>query len=140
MTENDDWDDDRLAAAFHTRFDRSAPSTVARAVHAAIAGTTPTRFHAFERLQARHLATAAVVIVLVGALTVALADIGRLGGGPSTPAGSGSVTTALPGSTPTAQAVPGLVFETLPILQITDAIAIRDAGTDDRRPPPPRGP
>jgi hypothetical protein len=131
MTEYDDWDDDRLTAAFHTRFDRSAPVTVARAVHAAIAGTTPTRFHAFERLQARHLATAAVVIVLVGALTVALADIGRLGGGPSTPAGSGGVATAGVSATPTAQAITGEAFS-LPVIQVTDAIAVRDAGVDDR--------
>ena len=127
-----DWDDDRLAAAFHKRFDRPAPPTVARAVHAAIAGSTPTRFHPFERFQARHLATAAVVVVLVGALAVALADIGRLGGGPSTPAGYGAVATAGASATPTAQAIPGLVFETLPIIQVTDAIAIRNAGTDDR--------
>jgi hypothetical protein len=126
-----DWDDDRLAAAFHTRFDRSAPPSVAGAVHGAIVGTTPTRFHAFDRLQARHLATAAVVIVLVSALTVALADIGRLGGGPSTPAGSGGVSTAGASATPTAQAIPGLAFD-LPIIQVTDATTVRDAGVDDR--------
>lgn len=130
MTDTD-WDDDRLTAAFHTRFDHSAPPTVARAVQGAIAGTTPARFHAFERLQARHLATAAVVIVLVGALTVALADIGRLGGGPSTPARSGADATAGASATPTAQAITGLAFD-LPVIQVTDAIAIRNAGTDDR--------
>jgi hypothetical protein len=130
MTE-DDWNDERLAAAFHTRFDRSAPPTVARAVHASIAGTTPTRFHAFEHLQGRHLATAAVVIVLVGALTVAMADVGRLGGGPSTPAGSGGVATVGASATPTAQAITGEAFS-LPVIQVTDAIAVRDAGVDDR--------
>ncbi len=133
MTGNDDWDDDRLTAAFHTRFDRSAPPTVARAVHAAIAGTTPTRFHAFERLQARHLATAAVVIVLVGALTVALADFGRLGGGPSTPAGSGGRFDSRRQRDADGAGHPRRwSFESLPIIQVTDAIAVRDAGVDDR--------
>ena len=130
MTEPD-WDDDRLAAAFHTRFDRSAPPTVARVVHASIVGTSPTRFHAFERLQGRHLATAAVALVLVGALSVGLADVGRLGGGPSTPAGSAGVAAASASATPTAQAITGEAFS-LPVIQVTDAIAVRDAGVDDR--------
>jgi hypothetical protein len=126
-----DWDEERLGTAFHARFDRPAPPTVARAVHAAIAGSTPARFPVFDRLQARHLATAAVVIVLVGALTVAMADIGRLGGGPSTPAGSGAVATPGASATPTAQAITGEAFG-LPVIQVTDAIAVRDAGVDDR--------
>ena len=131
MTQSD-WDDERLGAAFRARFDRPAPPDIARTVHATIAGTSPSRFHAIETFQPRRFAMAAVVILLVGAATVALADIGRLGGRPSVPSGSGPVPTPGVDATPTAQAVPGLAFETLPIIQVRDAIAIRDTGTDDR--------
>lgn len=126
-----DWDDERLAAAFHARFDRPAPPTVARAIHGAIAGTSPGRVRAFGRLPLRNLAAAAVVVLLVGSVALALADIGRLGGGPPLPSGSTAAGSAGAGATPTQQAVPRSTVG-LPIIHVSDAIAIRDAGADDR--------
>jgi hypothetical protein len=126
-----DWDDARLATAFHARFDRPAPQTVARAVHGTIVGTTPARSHAFRPIPARNLAAAAVVVLLVGSVALALSDIGRLGGGPSLPSDSEAAASPGASATPTQQAVPRSTVG-LPIIHVSDAIAIRDAGADDR--------
>ncbi len=127
------WDDERLDAAFHEKFGRSAPFDIERDVRARIAGTSPLRFPAIRHTSAGWaLAAAAVVAVLVGTLTVGLGGFGRTAGSAS-PSPSASAASATPsvGATPTAQAIPGSVFG-LPIIHVPDAIAIRDAGVDDR--------
>ncbi len=123
-----DWDDDRLAAAFRARFDRPAPPTVSRTIHGAIAGTSPARTDIFWRVPGLGLAAAAVVAVLIGTVAVGLGLFGRSGGAPLA-SGSGVVPSAI--ATPTEQALPGSVLD-LPIITVSDAIVIRDAGADDR--------
>jgi hypothetical protein len=71
-----------------------------------------------------------VVVLVVGATAFGLAGLGRVGGGPL-PSDSGSVSTPGSSATPTLPAVPGFVLD-LPIIEVTDAIAVRDAGVDDR--------
>ena len=126
-----DWDDERLDAAFRARFDRPAPPILEKDVHVRIVGTSPQQFRSFRRSGPTWgLAAAAVVVVLAVTLAVGLGGFGRPGGSsaPSDPNSGGP-----PGAsaTPTTQAVPGVVFD-LPILDVPDAIAIRDAGVDDR--------
>jgi hypothetical protein len=67
-----DWDDDRLAAAFRSKFDRPAPSTLERDIHAHIAGTSPARFTLLQLRPGLGLAAVAAVVILVGALAVRL--------------------------------------------------------------------
>jgi len=131
-----DWDDERLAAAFRTRFDRPAPPTMADAIHGALSGTSPASTIWFRLVPARAMAAAAVVLILVGGgALVALGGLGRLGSGPLHP----DVAVATPGAstspgvrpTPTEQAIPGSVLG-LPIVHVTDAIAVRDAHADNR--------
>jgi hypothetical protein len=125
-----DWDDDRIAAAFHARFDHPAPPTLAPAIHGAIAGTAPARFHLLGGLPGRSIAAAAVVVVLVGTVALGLGGFDRLGG-PSVPSASPAAASPGASATPTSQAVPGSVVG-LPIIEVPDAIAIRDGGVDDR--------
>ena len=79
-----DWDDDRLAAAFHARFDRPAPPTVARESTARSPVPRRLDIQVLGRGPARNLAAAAVAVLLVGSVAVAVADLGRLGGRPVT--------------------------------------------------------
>lgn len=125
-----DWDDGRLEAAFRAKFDRPAPQGLAKDVHVRIAGTSPARFAALRRSgPGSGLAAAAVVVVLVGTLTVGLGGFGRPGG--SAPPADSATSAPGPSATPTEQAIPGSILG-LPIIRVTDAIAIRDAGIDDR--------
>lgn len=126
-----DWDDERLAAAFRARFDRPAPPTLARAIHGAIADTSPARPGLFRLGPRWGLAAAAVVVVLVTTITAGLGGFGRLGGGPSLPSDSGASSSPGVNATPTEQALPGSVLG-LQIITVSDAVAMRDAGTDDR--------
>jgi hypothetical protein len=126
-----DWDDERLAAAFRARFDRPAPPTLARAIHGAIAGTNPARRRLVQHRPRWGLAAAAVVVVLVTTITAGLGGLGRLGGGPSLPSDSGASSSPGANATPTEQALPGSVLG-LEIITVSDAIAFRDAVTDDR--------
>ena len=107
-----DWDDDRLAAAFHARFDRPAPTdpgprrprrdrrdVAARFAVGASAGVVPAG-----------IAAAAVVVVLVGSVA------GRPGRHSVASAAARRVrriatSTDRPRAPPTEQAVPGSVFE-----------------------------
>ena len=139
-----DWDDDRLDAAFRARYDRVAPTTVAHEVHVRIAGTSPARRMTFGRGRTGWtLAAAAVVVVMLGMLSFSVGGTGPTAAPPS-PSASGGQATSGPSATPTEQAIPGSVFG-LPIVHVPEAIAIRDAGVDDREiavlgwftPPPP---
>jgi len=125
------WDDQRLAAAFRATFDRSAPASIEKDIHVRIVGTSPARFGTLRSGGlVWGLAAAALVVVLVGTLAVGVGGFGRGVGSPH-PANAGA--DASPGAvpTPTEQALPGNVFD-LPIIRVPDAIAIRDAGIDDR--------
>jgi len=126
-----DWDDDRLDAAFHARFDRPAPTDLAHDVHVRIAGTSPARFGALRPKPAWAAAIAAVVVVAVaGTALIGLGGLGRTGASPLP--SDAATSDGGPSAIPTEQALPGTVFERLPIIGVTDAIAIRDAGIDDR--------
>jgi len=125
-----DWGDDRLDAAFHARFDRPAPSNLTMDVHVRIAGTSPARFGSLRDSPTWSLVAAAVVVVLVaGTALIGLAGFGR-SGGPPLPSDV-SASAPAPSATPTEQAIPGVVLG-LPLIRVPDAIAIRDAGVDDR--------
>jgi hypothetical protein len=130
-----DWDDDRLDAAFHARFDRTAPSTLTNDVHVRIAGSSPARFTMLRIGQRWSLAAAAVIVVLVGAAMYIPAAL-SLPGTAAQPSVVPSVAvTSAPtlGATPTHQADAGSLFDgALPIVGVREAIALRDAGTDDR--------
>ena len=79
-----DWDDDRLAAAFHARFDRSAPTDLAAALHGAVSGISPARLPRFRPASSWAMAAAAVVLAVVGgAAVLGFGGLGRPGGGPS---------------------------------------------------------
>lgn len=124
-----DWDDERLDAAFHARFDRPAPTGLAKDIHVRIAGRPPARFAGLRVTRAWSLAAAAVVVILVAGTTlVGLGGLGRTGGSPL----PSDASATSPSATPTAQAVPGVVLEQLQVTSFTDAIAIRDAEADDR--------
>ncbi|MFL5713452.1 MAG: hypothetical protein ACJ769_02205 [Chloroflexota bacterium] len=129
-----DWDDDRLDAAFHARFDKTVPTGLAKEVHVRIAGTSPARFTLPRIGQPWSLAAAAVIVVLVGAAMYLPATSSL----PAGTAGSSVVptaatTTAPESPTPTEQVLPGSLFDgALPIVSVPEAIALRDAGTDDR--------
>jgi hypothetical protein len=126
-----EWDEERLAAAFRERFDSPSPAGLETDIHVRIAGTSPSRLVALRRGgPARGLMAATVVVLLVA--TVAL-GVGGLGRRFQSPAPSDARAHASPGPspTPTEQAVPGSVVG-LPIIHVPDAIAIRDAGFDDR--------
>jgi hypothetical protein len=128
-----DWDDERLDAAFHARFDRPAPEALAHDIHVRIAGTAPARFGVPRIGQPWSLAAAAVVVVLVGAAMIVPAALSLPGTSAKPSALPSNAATAAPGAsaTPTEQALPGSVFG-LPIVGVRDAIAVRDSGTDDR--------
>ncbi|HEX6869351.1 MAG TPA: hypothetical protein VF119_11130 [Candidatus Limnocylindrales bacterium] len=126
-----DWDDDRIDAAFHARFDRPAPTDLAHDVHVRIAGTSPARFGGVRLRPAWSVGIAAVIVVaLAGTALVGLGGLGRTG---ATPLPSGALSSDPgPSAIPTEQALPGVAYERLPIIGVRDAIAVRDAGVDDR--------
>lgn len=125
------WDDERLATAFHKRFDGPAPGRLEKDVHARIVGTSPARFGVVLRgARAWSLVAAVLIVVLAGTLVVGVGGLGRGLGSPE-PSDANSHASAGPNATPTEQALPGLVFD-LPLIRVTDAIAVRDAGVDDR--------
>lgn len=126
-----EWDDERLATAFHARFDSPAPDGLERDVHVQIVGTAPARFGSLL-LDGRAwgLFAAALVAVLVGTLVVGVGGLGRGVGSPE-PSDAGVHASAGPDPTPTEQALPGVVFG-LPVVHLTDAFAVRNAGVDDR--------
>ena len=127
-----DWDDERLDAAFHGRFDRPAPPGLEKDVNVRIAGTSPARFTMSRTGRpAWALAAAAVMVILIGTLTVGLGSFGRTAAGSPPPSASDAQATPGANATPTEQAVPGVIFG-LPIIHVRDAIAIRDSGVDDR--------
>jgi len=125
------WDDERLEAAFRARFDRPAPPMLESDVHVRIAGTSPRRFGSLRRSGPTWgLAAAAAVVVLAVTLTVGLGGFGWTGGSPA-PSDPDSAPPPGASATPTAQAIPGEVLD-LPVIDVPDAISIRDAGVDDR--------
>ena len=117
----DDWDDERLEAAFHARFDRPTPRAVASSVDAALTQTKPARANPFRWLQAGTAVAAVMIVVVVG-----VGVVGRGGLGPSESAGP---TAGFVG--PTASAAPTSVFG-LPVGTVSDALAVRDGGVDGR--------
>jgi len=126
------WDDERLDAAFHARFDRPAAEALAHDIHVRIAGTAPARFGVPRIGQPWSLAAAAIVVVLVGAAMILPAALSLPGASAKPSALPSNAATAAPGAsaTPTEQALPGSVFG-LPIVSVRDAIATRDAGAND---------
>jgi hypothetical protein len=130
MTEQD-WDDERLAAAFRAQFDRPAPAGLEKDVHVHIVGTAPARFGAMRhRGPGWSLAAAAVIVIVIGTVAFSVGGLGRGVGTPNpSDAGAHASPAAIP--TPTEQALPGVVFG-LPIIHLADAFAIRNAGIDDR--------
>ena len=127
-----DWDDERLDATFHARFDRPAPETLEHDIHVRIAGTSPARFGVPRIGQPWSLAATAVVVVLVGAAMIVPAALSLPGASARPSVLPSNAATSAPGSsaTPTEQAVPGSVFG-LPVVHVHDAIAVRDFGVDD---------
>jgi hypothetical protein len=123
-----EWDDDRLEAAFRTKFDRPAPAGLEKDVHVRIVGTSPARFVVVRgRATAWGLAAAAIVVIVVGAVAIGASGLGR--GVASQPSDAGvPAPAAIP--TPTEQALPGVIFG-LPIITVTDAFAIQREVNDD---------
>jgi hypothetical protein len=125
-----DWNDERLDAAFHERFDRSAPAGLEKGVHVRIVGTSPARFGGWHVGRAWPLGAAIVVILVAGVAMVGLGGLGRTGGS-AIPSDAGVSASAEAQATPTEQALPPIIFD-LPVIDVSDAITIRDAGVDDR--------
>ena len=126
-----DWDDDRLGAAFQERFDGSAPAGLEKSIHVRIVGTSPARFGGMHVGRAWPLAAAAVVVILVaGIAMIDLGGGGRIGTSSIPP--NAEVSASSEGqATPTEQALPTIIFD-LPVIHVSEAIAIRDAGVDER--------
>ena len=121
-TPSEPWDDERLGAAFAARASRTrTPEDLASTVGAALR-TRPGSVVEWRRL----LAPAAVVILAFGAV----------GGGLALRGSSGVVeTTDGPTPEPSAAAADSWADREavgLPIISVSDAIAIRDAGVDSR--------
>jgi hypothetical protein len=122
-TPSEPWDDDRLAAAFAARAARGGtPADLHKATRAALR-TRPSSSMSWRRL----LASAAVVILAIGAVSVGIALRGSTG------------IVAPDGMTPEPSALPsgseswaGRDTMGLPTISVGDAIAVRDAGVDDR--------
>lgn len=132
-----EWDDERLAAAFHARFDRPAPHPVTAAVHDAIAGTTPARPSPFSRLSAARAAAAAVVVVVVaGAAAIGMGGFGLSGdvqpsAGPPGPTAAATPSDDVDTRPAIPPAIPASVLG-LDVVTVTGALAVRDMGFDDR--------
>jgi len=124
------WDDDRLDAAFHARFDRPAPPVLVHDVHVRIAGTSPTRFRIPSVGQPWSLAAALVIVILVFAGTVGRAALSLPAGSQAPVTGSTSGPSATAAATPTLHAVSESILG-LPIIGVPDAMTIRDGGVDD---------
>lgn len=131
-----EWDDERLAATFHDRFDGPAPDGVARSIQDAIAGVTPDQSRS-RRGDAKTWAgsVAAVLVVAVSAAVVGSMLL-RPAGAPVA-SSSGATSTAdpsTPGTTPvpaTGADVPASV-QGMDVVTVSDALAVRDGGVDDR--------
>lgn len=114
------WDETRLAAAFAVRASRtSTPRDLAGATHLALP-TPPTVRPRWRAL----LTPAAALVIAIGAIAggMVLRDTERSAAIPSAPPPNGPAT---------ASAGPATVFG-LPIISVSDAIAMRDAAVDDR--------
>jgi hypothetical protein len=117
------WDDERLTAAFAARAARAGTPDDLPSVTGTALRTRPTSAPAWRRL----LAPAAVVILAVGAVSgVAWLDGRRGSNSPTEPSADPSSSPSPSDSWAGRQAVG------LPIISVSDAIAIRDAGIDDR--------
>ena len=117
------WDDERLTSAFAARAAQTAtPVDLARATSAALR-TQASSAGAWRRL----LAPAAVVILAIGAVSgVALLDGQRGSNSPTEPSADPS-TSPSPSESPVASEA-----ARLPVISVLDAIALRDAGEDNR--------
>lgn len=119
-TRPEPWGDDRLAAAFAARAALAVtPVDLAGATSAALR----TRSNP-DVVWPRLLAPAAVVVLAIGAVFGGLALSGR-GGTPESPGGPPPDPGTFP--TPVSSEAAGL-----PVISVRDAIALRDAGPDDR--------
>jgi hypothetical protein len=127
-TQSEQWDDERLAAAFAARAIRAAtPIGLAGATTAAMR----TR-RASAVAWRRFLAAAAVVILAVGAVSGGIAVLGALRG---STAPDQFVEDPSAGPTPSPSPSDGWAGREavgLPVISVSDALAIRDAGIDDR--------
>ena len=88
-----DWDDERLAAAFHARFDRAAPPDLAGDVRVAITETSPARASWFRPASAWAVAAAVVLVAVGGAAVLGLGGLGRPSIGSSGPSVSAPAST-----------------------------------------------
>jgi len=122
------WDDERLAAAFAARAARAVPPVdLASSANAALRARPGS-----EVIWRRLIVRAAVVILAVGAVSGGIALLGAQRGssGPGQPMDS-------PSANPSASPSPfdpwaGREAMGLPVISVSDAIAIRDGGVDDR--------
>jgi hypothetical protein len=122
-TPREPWDDERLTAAFGARAAQAVtPVDLARATSAALR-TQPRSAGTWRTL----LAPAAVVILAIGAVSgMALIGGQRGSNAPSEP-------NADPSSSPSSSGPPDASEAArLPVISVVDAIAVRDAGADDR--------
>ena len=104
------WDDERLGTAFAARASRTTTPTDLPSATSSALRDRPASTEAWRRL----LASAAVVLLAVGAVTGGLALRGASGVPSSTDPWAGRTAVGLP------------------IISVSDAITIRDAGIDDR--------
>ncbi len=123
MSERPGWDDERLAAAFRGLADRRAPASLPDSIHDRIIGTRPARgwLGPWGRPMTLGVIGLAAVVVAVALIGFGqLEDRGHLAGtSPSPAASEGSPT-------------PPTSFFGLPTMSVSAALALRDAGRDDR--------
>jgi hypothetical protein len=124
----DGWDDERLAAAFRARFDRPAPPAVVASVHDALHGPRRGPASWFRGALVGATGIAAVVVLVIGVALIGLGGFGR-SGDTVPPTGSAGPSSGLGG--PTSPAHPSSVLG-LDVVTVPDALAVRDAGLDDR--------
>lgn len=127
---NDPWDDERLDAAYAARGElHPTPGDLTASTMAAIrSGARPAAVSRWPRV----LAAAAAVAVVLGGL--AIAGLGSRGPNPgaATPSGAAGEATAAPAvSGSPAPSAPTEVAG-LPVISVSDAIAVRDSGVDGR--------
>jgi hypothetical protein len=130
-TPGEPWDDVRLEAAFEARAARSMAPVELAAATAATLRRRPAR-RSPSRLAMDWAAAFALVVVATGGLVLLVNSDGKAPG--TSPDGTTPEPTTLPApsETPTdGSSTPEAVIG-LPVMSVSDAIAIRDAGIDDR--------
>ncbi len=130
------WDDERLEAAFHARFDRPAPVTLERTVRASLAATRAARPGLIGRFSPIAAATTAVVVAAaIGVVAIGIGGFGPSGDRQTSPAlPSAAATAKATGSDDNPDTAPAPPTSTLglAVVDIRTGLSIRDAGTDDR--------